>query len=54
MKKHLKYINGTSDKFWEIDCSELEYSTTYGKNGTSGTTQVKIRFRFRTKTGKKI
>ncbi|MRX38125.1 WGR domain-containing protein [Flavobacterium sp. LC2016-23] len=41
MKKHLKYIDGNSDKFWQIDVTGLEYTVTYGKNGTSGTTQTK-------------
>jgi len=41
MKKHLKYIDGTSDKFWEIEVTGSNYTVTYGKNGTSGTTQTK-------------
>ncbi|WP_115810082.1 DUF6493 family protein [Flavobacterium aquicola] len=41
MKKHLKYIDGTSDKFWQIEVSEINYTVTYGKNGTSGTSQTK-------------
>ncbi|MCP2027890.1 putative DNA-binding WGR domain protein [Flavobacterium sp. HSC-32F16] len=41
MKKSLKYIDGTSDKFWEIEVSGSDYTVTYGKNGTSGTTQTK-------------
>ena len=41
MKKHLKYIDGTSDKFWQIEVSELQYTVTYGRNGTSGVSQIK-------------
>lgn len=41
MKKSLKYIDGTSDKFWEIEVKGSNYTVTYGKNGTSGTTQTK-------------
>lgn len=41
MKKYLKYIDGNSDKFWEIEVTGLDYTVTYGKNGTSGTSQTK-------------
>ncbi|TKC59163.1 WGR domain-containing protein [Pedobacter hiemivivus] len=41
MKKHLKYIDGTSDKFWQIEVNGSEYTVTYGRNGTSGTSQTK-------------
>jgi predicted DNA-binding WGR domain protein len=41
MRKHLKYINGTADKFWQIEVNDLSFTVTYGKNGTSGTTQTK-------------
>ncbi len=41
MKKSLKYIDGNSDKFWEIEVTGVNYTVTYGKNGTSGTTQTK-------------
>lgn len=41
MKKYLKYIDGNSDKFWQIEVTRLEYTVTYGKNGTSGTSQTK-------------
>jgi predicted DNA-binding WGR domain protein len=41
MKKYLKYIDGNSDKFWQIEVTGLEYTVTYGKNGTSGTSQTK-------------
>jgi predicted DNA-binding WGR domain protein len=41
MKKALKYIDGNSDKFWEIEVTGSSYTVTYGKNGTSGTTQTK-------------
>ena len=41
MKKHLKYIDGNSDKFWQIEVTGLEYTVIYGKNGTSGVSQSK-------------
>lgn len=41
MIKHLKYIDGTSDKFWNIEVSENEFTVTYGKNGTSGVSKTK-------------
>ncbi|MFH6994439.1 DUF6493 family protein [Flavobacterium sp. FlaQc-48] len=41
MKKHLKYINENSDKFWQIEVTGSEFTVTYGKNGTSGTSQTK-------------
>lgn len=41
MKKHLKYIDGTSDKFWQIEVTEAAYTVVYGRNGTSGTAQTK-------------
>lgn len=41
MKKHLKFIDGNSDKFWQIEVSESEFTVTYGKNGTSGVSQKK-------------
>ncbi|BFM41586.1 hypothetical protein CFS9_02270 [Flavobacterium sp. CFS9] len=41
MKKSLKYIDGNSDKFWDIEVTGLDYTVTYGKNGTSGTSQTK-------------
>ncbi|SMC47002.1 DUF6493 family protein [Pedobacter africanus] len=41
MRKHLKYIDGNSDKFWQIEVNGSEYTVTYGRNGTSGTSQTK-------------
>lgn len=41
MKKHLKYIDGSADKFWQIEVRNNSYTVTYGRNGTSGTSQVK-------------
>ncbi|CAA9196100.1 DUF6493 family protein [Flavobacterium collinsii] len=41
MKKSLKHIDGTSDKFWEIEVTGSQFTVTYGKNGTAGTTQTK-------------
>lgn len=41
MKKHLKYIDGSSDKFWQIEVTDAAYTVVYGRNGTSGTSQTK-------------
>lgn len=41
MKKHLKYIDGNSDKFWQMEVSGINFTVTYGKNGTSGISQIK-------------
>jgi len=41
MRKHLKYIDGNSDKFWQIEVNGSQYTVTYGRNGTSGTSQTK-------------
>jgi predicted DNA-binding WGR domain protein len=41
MKKHLKYIDGNSDKFWQIEVSGINFTVTYGKNGTLGVSQIK-------------
>lgn len=41
MKKHLKYIDGNSDKFWQIETSSNSYTVTYGKNGASGISKTK-------------
>ena len=41
MKKHLKFIDGTSDKFWQIEVTGSEFTVTFGRNGTSGVSQLK-------------
>lgn len=41
MFKHLKYIDGTSDKFWEIQTEGTTHTVTYGRNGTSGQSKSK-------------
>src|SRR5690606_32335739 len=41
MFKHLKYIDGTSDKFWEIQTSGSSHTVTYGRNGTDGQSKTK-------------
>ena len=41
MFQHLKYIDDTSDKFWEIQTSGTTLTITYGRNGTSGQSKVK-------------
>ena len=41
MFKHLKYIDGNSDKFWEIETSGNSHTVTYGRNGTDGQSKTK-------------
>ena len=41
MKKHLQFIDGTSDKFWQIEANGNSYTVVYGRNGTSGQIQSK-------------
>ncbi len=41
MFKHLKYIDGTSDKFWEIQTEGATHTVTYGRNSTSGQSKSK-------------
>lgn len=41
MFQHLKYIDDTSDKFWEIQTSGTTLTITFGRNGTSGQSKVK-------------
>jgi len=41
MFKHLKYIDGTSDKFWEVQTVGVTHTVTYGRNGTAGQSKSK-------------
>ncbi|HPH22219.1 MAG TPA: DUF6493 family protein, partial [Haliscomenobacter sp.] len=41
LKRHLKYIEGNSDKFWQIEVNGQQFTVVYGKNGTVGTSQTK-------------
>lgn len=41
MVTHLKYIDGVSDKFWQIEQNGISYTITYGRNGTSGVSVTK-------------
>lgn len=41
MFKHLKFIDGTSDKFWEIQTNGATHTVTYGRNGTAGQSKDK-------------
>lgn len=41
LKRHLKYFEGSSDKFWQIEAIGQQFTVVYGKNGTSGTSQTK-------------
>ncbi|EKR72225.1 WGR domain protein [Leptospira noguchii str. 2006001870] len=41
MNHHLTFKDGSSDKFWNIEVSGNSFTVTYGKTGTSGTSQTK-------------
>ncbi|WP_061246701.1 WGR domain-containing protein [Leptospira noguchii] len=41
MNHYLTFKDGTSDKFWNIEVSGNSFTVTYGKTGTSGTSQTK-------------
>ncbi|EMI67612.1 WGR domain-containing protein [Leptospira noguchii] len=41
MNLHLTFKDGSSDKFWNIEVSGNSFTVTYGKTGTSGTSQTK-------------
>ena len=41
MKKKLKLIDGTSDKFWQIEAVNNSFTVTYGRNRTNGVSQTK-------------
>ena len=41
MKKKLICQDGTSSKFWNIEFSGKSFTVTYGKIGTTGTSQTK-------------
>ncbi|EMJ77882.1 WGR domain protein [Leptospira borgpetersenii serovar Hardjo-bovis str. Sponselee] len=41
MKNHLTYKDDKSDKFWNIETSGKSFTVTYGKVGTTGTSQTK-------------
>jgi predicted DNA-binding WGR domain protein len=41
--RHLELVDGTSNKFWEIDYTDGdgEFTVTWGRTGTAGQTQTK-------------
>lgn len=41
MLKQLKFIDGTSEKFWQIETSGESHTVTYGKIGTDGQSKTK-------------
>ncbi len=41
MLRHLKYIDNTSDKFWQIETKGNSHTVTYGRNGTDGQSKTK-------------
>ena len=41
MFRQLKFIDGTSDKFWQIETSGDSHTVTFGKNGTNGQSKTK-------------
>ncbi|MFI3328877.1 MAG: WGR domain-containing protein [bacterium] len=41
MKKNLICKEGTSNKFWNIECDDINIKVHYGSIGTNGTSSVK-------------
>lgn len=41
MFRHLKLIDGSSDKFWQIETKGNSHTVTYGRNGTDGQSKTK-------------
>lgn len=41
MKRHLTFRDEKSDKFWSIDVNGNSFTVTFGKSGTTGTSQTK-------------
>ena len=41
MKKHLEYKDEKSHKFWEIEVAGTQFTVTYGRVGTDGTSKTK-------------
>ena len=41
MVKKLQYIDGTSDKFWQITVDGNKHTVTYGRNGSAGQSKTK-------------
>lgn len=41
MFRHLKLIDGSSDKFWQIETNGNSHTVTYGRNGTDGQSKTK-------------
>jgi predicted DNA-binding WGR domain protein len=40
-QRSLRYTDGTSDKFWEIQLADASHTVRYGRYGTAGQTQTK-------------
>jgi DNA ligase-1 len=40
-KRHFQYVDGKSDKFWEIEVNGTEVTVRYGRRGTAGQTNTK-------------
>ena len=41
MKHHLECVGNGHDKFWQIVVNGSSFTTTWGRNGTAGTSQTK-------------
>jgi predicted DNA-binding WGR domain protein len=41
-KRRFTYVEGRSDKFWEIVVDGAEVSVRFGRNGTSGQSERKV------------
>jgi predicted DNA-binding WGR domain protein len=40
-KRRFEYVEGSSDKFWEIEIDGSSVTVRFGRNGTSGQSSVK-------------
>jgi predicted DNA-binding WGR domain protein len=40
-RRRFEFVQGTSDKFWEIDVQESSVTVRFGRNGTHGQASIK-------------
>jgi predicted DNA-binding WGR domain protein len=41
MKRHFKFVRGTSSKFWDVSVANCTVTICFGRIGTSGQSQTK-------------
>jgi predicted DNA-binding WGR domain protein len=42
MKRHFKFVRGTSSKFWDVSVANCTVTICFGRIGTSGQSQDKM------------